>query len=105
MRSGAISKRVELWKKELEKNSYGEYTETWSKTKDLRSYTFKRSGRQGLENDEIFDLIRLRISVRNQHDIQEQDRIKYADNMYQIDFLQPDFSGMWLSITCTRVNE
>jgi len=104
-RSGSLVRRVELWKKTSTKNSFGEYTEVWSKSKDLRSYTYKKSGAQTEANDEIFDLIRLRIRVRNQHDIDEQDRIKYYGNMYQIEFIQPDESRRWLMIFCNRINE
>lgn len=105
MRSGALVRRVELWKKTVTKNSYGEYDEDWNKVKDLRSYTMRKSGRQTEANDEVFDLIRIRIKVRNQHDIAEMDRVKYFGNMYQIDFIQPDQSLRWLVIHCSRINE
>lgn len=105
MRSGAIRKRVELWKKTTIKNNFGEYAETWEKIKSLRSYTGRRSGRQVIENDEIFDSIRIIIQVRNQHNIKEMDRIKYYGNFYQIDFIQPDLTERWLKIHCSRINE
>lgn len=104
MRSGALSKRVELWKKTVENNK-GERTETWSFNKNLRSFTSRKSGKQVIDSDEIFDLIKIRITVRNQHDIREQDRIKYFGNMYYIDFIQPDVTERFLTITCIRLNE
>lgn len=106
MRSGALVKRVELWRKSATKNSFGELYENWSKIKDLRSYTYRKRGRQIINTDEVFDLIKIEISIRNQYDIRESDRIKYFNNMYDITFIQPlDQQERWLKIYCTRVNE
>lgn len=106
MRSGALSKRVELWKKTSTKNEFGALSESWAKSKNLRSYTIRKSGKQTVSNDEAIDINRIRIQVRNQHNIENSDRIKYFNNMYRIDFLQPlDIKEMWLMIYCTRINE
>lgn len=105
MRSGAIVKKVELWKKDVSKNNFGEYAEEWKFVKKMNSYTDRRSGRQTVVNDEIFDSISVRIKVRNQHDIREMDRVKYFNNMYEIDFIQPDLSERWLTLHCSRINE
>lgn len=105
-RSGALTRRVELWRKETTKGEYGEIEEVWEKINDLRSYTIRRSGRQTNVNDEEFNSINIRIQIRNQYDIREQDRVKYYGNMYDVTFLQPmDMYERWLMIHCSRVNE
>jgi len=105
MRSGILTKRVELWKKTTTQNGFGGLSEIWTKYASLRAFISARSGIQTIVNDESFDLIRLIIKVRNQYSIKEMDRIKYNDNLYQIDFIQPDVSDRWLTINCTRINE
>ena len=106
MRSGALVKRVELWKKTVTIDEFGGRVESWTKHKDLKSYTMRKSGKQTEMNDEVFDLIKVRIQVRNQHDIDELDRIKYYGKMFQVDFLQPtDMQERFLTIHCTRINE
>lgn len=105
MRSGAIVRKVELWKKNVTRNSFGEQQEDWYLFKKIRAYTHMRSGRQTIDNDEVFDTIKIRLQVRNQHDIKEFDRIKYQGNMYVIDFIQLDLTTRWLTISCERLNE
>lgn len=105
IRSGAISRQVELWKKSVVKNDYGEYIESWSFDKKMRAYTHMQSGRQLMSNDEVFDSMRIRLSLRNQHKIIEQDRIKYLDNMYYVDHVQFSYDRRWSTIVCRRLNE
>lgn len=106
MRSGLLNKRVELWRKTVEQDSYGAMKETWDKLKDLRSYTYRKSGKNTISNDELIDINKIQIQVRNQHDIREQDRIKYNGSMYDIYFLQPrDVQERFLMIYCKRINE
>lgn len=105
MRSGAISRTVELWKKSVVKNDYGEMAETWNKIKDLRAFVRRRSGRDQINSSENFYEIRIVVEIRNQHDIEEQDRIKYDGNMYMIEFIQPNYTQRWLTLICARINE
>lgn len=106
MRSGLLNKKVELWRKTVSQSSSGAMTEDWKVLKELKSYTFRKSGRATVINDEAIDINKIRIQVRNQHDIREQDRIKYNGVMYEIYFLQPvDVVERFLMIHCTRLNE
>ena len=105
MRSGGISKLVELWKKAVTKDAYGGTKEDWMFHKNIRSFTFRKKGGETIANDEVFDTIKIKMQVRNQHDIEEMDRIKYASKMYIITFIQPDVSERWLTIECERLNE
>ena len=104
-RSGALKHTLELWRKTVAKNSYGENQETWELYKQIRAYVHRRSGSEEVTNDEVFDVIRLNITVRNQVDVQEMDRIKYFGKMYIIEFIQPDDTGRWLNLRCTKLNE
>jgi len=104
-RSGALQLKLEIWRKEVIKNDYGEYTETWVFHKPIRAYVYRNAGRQVIDNEEVFDLIRIRVMVRNQTDVEEMDRIKYAGHFYQIDFIQPDDTRRWLTLHCTKINE
>ena len=104
-RSGALKWFIELYKKDVVKNDYGEYSEQWLHYKDVRAYVFSKKGRQLTDNEEIFDTITIDIKVRNQTDIEEMDRIKYNGKMYQIDFIQPDDTRRWLYLKCERLNE
>ena len=105
MRSGAIRKRVELWKKNTSKNKYGEYVETWVYEKPLRAYKGHVRGFQTIQNDEVFDINWIKIFVRNQHDIREQDRIIVNGIKYTIEHIKPDDTERWLHITCKRIND
>jgi SPP1 family predicted phage head-tail adaptor len=104
-RSGALKWYIDLYKKDVGKNQYGEYTESWVFNKKIRAYVFSKSGKQVETNNEIFDSIIINIKIRNQHDIEEMDRIKYNGKFYQIDFIQPDDTRRWLYLKCVRVNE
>ena len=104
-RSGALKWFIELYKKEVLKNDYGEYTEQWVFYRNVRAYVFAKKGRQMEDNNEIFDTITIHIKIRRQIDIEEMDRIKYNDKMYQIEFIQPDDTRRWLFLTCVRINE
>lgn len=104
-RSGALRQRIEIWRKVVDKNEYGEYTETWQFHTYIRAYVYHKSGFETISNEEIFDAIKLRIQIRNQADVQEMDRIKYFGKMYQIDFIQPDDIGRWLMLHCSKLNE
>jgi len=104
-RSGMLNRRIELWRKVVTKNEYGEYQEDWLFHKYIRAYVFRNTGAQIVDNEEVFDIIRLRLQVRNQSDIIEMDRLKVYDRLYQVDFIQPDDTRRWLNIHCTRINE
>jgi head-tail adaptor len=104
-RSGSLNRRVELWRKLVSKNTYGEYTESWSFNRYIRSYNHAHLGSQGIDNNEVFDSIRLRLTVRNQTSIVENDRLKVDGKMFIIDFIQPDDTRRWLHIRCSRINE
>lgn len=105
MRSGAIKRRVELWKKTSTKNEFGEYVEDWIFEKNLRAYRGAVRGYQTILNDEVIDLSWIRIVVRKQHSIEEQDRIVLADKPFQIEHIKPDETERWLTILCKRVND
>jgi SPP1 family predicted phage head-tail adaptor len=105
MRSGMLNKVIELWKKSVTKGDYGEITEAWAFNRNIRAYVHKTSGSQTIENDEVFDFIRLDVSIRNQTNIAEVDRLKINGSMYLIEFIQPDDTDRWLLIRCARINE
>jgi len=104
-RSGALKEIIEWWQKVVTKNEYGELNESWIKVKDVRAYVYHNSGRQVIDNDEVFDEIKLRLRIRKQISIKEQDRIKYNGNFYLIDFIQPDDTHRWLTLHTLRINE
>lgn len=104
-RSGALRKRIELWRKTVSKNEFGEYSEEWNLYKYVRAYNHRHYGDQGLDNNEIFDSIHIRIVVRNQTDMTEMDRLFVDGHMYTIDFIQPDDTGRWNQIRCSKINE
>jgi SPP1 family predicted phage head-tail adaptor len=105
MRSGALNKVVSLYKKTTERNTYGELVETWEEQKTFKAYVYMKSGKQTMAHDEVFDLVKIKLQVRNQHDICELDRINYCDKLYQVTFIQPDYTGRWLLIDCERLND
>lgn len=104
-RVGALNKTIEQWRKTSVKNEYGEYIDQWAKVRDIKAYVYAASGKEVVTNDEVFDTINLKVSIRNQVDIIEQDRVKYNGNMYLINFIQPDLSDRWLTLQLTRINE
>ncbi len=104
-RSGALNRTIELWRKTSIKNDYGEYSEEWNLNRHIRAYVHNYIGNKTLTNDEVFSVIRLRITVRNQSDINEMDRLLVFGKFYQIDFIRPDDTNRWLSLRCTRINE
>jgi len=104
-RSGILNDNLRLYRKSVTKNEFGEYTEEWLFHKYVRAYVHHNSGAQIVTNDEVFDIIKLKISVRNQTDVVETDRFEVNDAMYLIEFIQPDHTKRWLIIRCTRINE
>lgn len=105
MRSGAIRRQVELWKKVSERNGFGEYKESWTFFKKMRAYRGSVRGMQVIDNNEIFDLNWVRISIRNQHPIDETDRIKYKGSLYTIEHIKYTDDERWLTVLCKRINE
>lgn len=104
-RSGILNSRLKIYRKTVTKNSFGEYTETWAFYKYVRAYVHHFTGNQGIDNNEVFDVIKLKISIRKQTDITELDRIEVNDDMYIIEFIQPDYTKRWQELRCTRINE
>ena len=104
-RSGALNRRVEVWRKTSIKDEYGAYVETWAFHRYVRSYVRDHYGHQGIDRDEVFDSKRIRLTTRNQSDLNETDRMKIYGRMYTIEFIQPDYSSRWTTIHCNLINE
>ena len=104
-RSGALNRRVEVHRKVGIKDEYGGYTEDWSLHKYIRAYVRDHYGHQGIDRDEVFNSNRIRLTVRNQSDLTETDRMKIYGQMFTIEFIQPDYSSRWITIHCNRINE
>jgi len=104
-RSGALNRRIAVWRKTAVKNEFGEYDENWSELRLVRAYVLNHIGNKGVDNDEVFNVVRLRINVRNQTDINEMDRVFVFGKFYQIDFIRPDDTNRWLQLRCTKINE
>ena len=106
MRSGLLIERVELWRKETTQSTFGDLTEDWSKVRDLRCYVHRKSGKEVMVSDEVIDISKIRIQLRNQYDIWEQDRIKHNGSLFKIDLIQHmDIKKRFLMIYCSRLNE
>lgn len=104
-RSGALNRRIEVWRKTSVKDEYGAYVETWALHIYIRAYVRNHYGHQGISRDEVFDSQRIRLSARNQSDITVTDRVKIYGEMYTIEFIQPDYSSRWITIHCNRIND
>ena len=104
-RSGMLNNRIELHRKIVVKDEYGGLIESWALYKYLRAFIHRSSGVQTIDNDEVFDVIKLRVTLRNQSDIKEMDRLKINDKMYLIEFIQLDYTRRWLELQVTRINE
>jgi len=104
-RSGALNRRIQLWRKTSVKNEFGEYNEDWALNRQIRANVLNHIGNKGIDNDEVFNVVRLRITVRNQTDINEMDRLFVFGKFYQIDFIRPDDTNRWLQLRCTKINE
>ena len=104
-RSGMLNRVIELWRKTASKNDYGEREESWQFVRNIRAYTYRATGAQIMDNDEVFDVIHVDVTMRNQTDISENDRLKFDGYFYQIEFIQPDDTKRWLLVKCTRINE
>jgi len=105
MRNGALRDIIEQWRKNTVKNDYGELTEQWVKLRDLRVYVHRKYGDTITDNDEVFNTVTVTISLRNQADIIENDRLLIDNDFYYIDFIQPDDTNRWLTVRCTKLNE
>jgi SPP1 family predicted phage head-tail adaptor len=104
-RSGQLNRKIELWRKTVTKNEFGEYVTDWQLHSYVRAYVHNHYGNQDLENNEVFDSIKIRITTRRQIDVTEMDRFKINGDMYDITFIQPDDTYRWNHIRCLRINE
>lgn len=105
-RSGLIVKEVELWRKTVSQNNYGENIQDWSLLSRPRGYVLRKSSKYTTVNDEEMDVDTIRVEIRNQWGVREQDRIKYLGNLYDVYRLQPkDITERWLIVYCKRLNE
>ena len=104
-RSGILKDKLQIWRKNVIKNEFGEYNEEWYLYYTIRAYIKKKSGREILTNDEVFDTVNLIIQIRNQIDITDMDNVKYKDKMYKVEFIQEDDTGRFLTIKASKINE
>jgi SPP1 family predicted phage head-tail adaptor len=104
-RSGTLNTNLGIFRKTVTKNDFGEYSEVWALHKEVRGYIHYNSGSQVIDNNEVFELIKLKITIRKQTDITELDRLEVNGNMYIIEFIQQDYTKRWQEIRCTRINE
>lgn len=80
--------------------------QSWNKIKSLKCYVHRNSGRETLVNNEVIDITKIRIQLRNQYDIKEQDRIVDNSTLYKIDLIKPlDIKKRFIMLYCSRLNE
>jgi len=71
----------------------------------MRADVKRKKGDEIVDNNEVFDAVDLVVTVRNQHDIKEMDRLKIDGQMYIIKFINTAHRSLWKVIECRRLNE
>lgn len=105
MRSGGMRHIVEIWTSTKTSNEYGERTESWSKVKSTRAQVTKQNGSTSLSNSEVFNSMTIKVEVWNHHNLTETNRIKWKDNFYSIDFIEPSYDDRKQILNCNRINQ
>jgi SPP1 family predicted phage head-tail adaptor len=105
VRSGNLRYLIDIYRKQTERDEYGGSVEDWQHCTQARADVKNVSGAQSTVNDELLSIITLQIIIRSSVPISSTDRIKYNCDWYMIDFIQPDRTTMWHTITAIRINE
>jgi head-tail adaptor len=105
MKAGLLTEHIEIWKKTLETNKYGEETETWSKSYETRARLVHDGGSRVISNDEVMFTHSKTFQVRDYVPVGNYDRIKWEGDFYRILNIEPDRVSMNQTIKVELIND
>lgn len=105
MRAGLLNEQVEILTSTLEKNDYGEQTETWTTTYTTKARLIHDSGDRTEINDEVFYAYTKTFQMRQYVPVEEYNRIKWNNKIFRILSITPDKHQQNLTVKTELVND
>src|SRR3990167_3408117 len=84
MRAGNLDRRITVQTKTLTANSYGERVASWADTFTTWANVFEIAGKEKFEASQLVDKADIRFSIRYRTGVNEEQRIVYDSNYYDI---------------------
>ena len=105
MRAGLLTEVITLLKCSMVKDIYGSESKTWEVLKTIKASKQKFTGNRITSDYEVINTSTLIFDVRIYHDINEQMRIRYNNDIYVILSIDCDKTKQLKTIKCEKINE
>lgn len=105
MVAGKLNEVITVVKSVNSKDSYGATTISWEDSYTTKASVVQNNGSRVVVNNEIFNSYTVEFVIRYYHLISEKDRIKWNNNLYQIESIIKDRRKNNKTIITTLVNE
>lgn len=84
-----LTESIEIYKRVLSKNEYGENIETFVIYKSLKAKLVFKGGNENTIHNQLTPVLNVRFKIRYRRDIDETMFIKYRNDMYDIRYIEP----------------
>ena len=94
MRAGLLKEPIEIWRKTLTVNDYGEETEEWNSIYSTRARLLHDGGSRVIDNQQVFYDHAKTFQIREYVPVDDYDRIMWKGKFYRILNIEPDTAKM-----------
>jgi head-tail adaptor len=105
MRAGSLTEIIEIWKPVTVINEFGEQATEYILSKQTRANLIHNSGNRNINNGEVVFSYNKTFVIRNYHNIDELDRIKWNNRFYRILDIEPNDKLQQLTLVTDIINE
>lgn len=105
MIAGKLNEIITVVKPTISRNSYGASSTSWYDSYVTRASTKQNNGTKDIVNNEVFVHYTVEFEVRYYNQIDELDRIKWNNKLYQIESIVPERLRNRKIIITTLINE
>lgn len=105
MRAGLLTEPIEIYKKVLTDNQYGEQTEEWVLKYSTKARLVHDGGSRVIQNDEVFFAHTKTFQVRSYVPVEDFDMIKWNSKNYRILNIEPDKNMMNKTIKTELIDD